>query len=711
MKTQTERLSILFKGLKRAHGVFEITGQKENGKYEGSAKTVKQPVNDDLWQQHVMGEKGLGIVPINEQNCCCWGCIDIDVYPAPFEDVQRKVTELGLPLILVESKSGGIHLFLFLEYNYTASSIQATLKKWAEMLGYGSCEVFPKQTHLKEGETGNWLNMPYFGGTRKMHGGYGLKYFLSMAEAMKQTKEDLERINITLLNHRDPMLDAPPCLQYYYEYGLDEGTRNDGAYSFAVLAKLARPDDYEATAKLMIEQAAPGLPEREVDAVIASVERSSGFYKCKSEPLCSQCDKKVCTTRKYGISRHRPQWVNLIKLRDGRYKPLPTIENLRTLMEHSGMSGRYNLINKRIYTEGVQALTGDEASALHADLISQCGLYGLQKSTVADFLDRICKQDAINPVVDWLDTLPDNNHSPVAKLVKHCGFTNPVWAEVAISRWFIQTVAAADHADRTPNKNARPEFTHVLILVGPQGTSKTSLFYQFLGENYGWFTSGQLLDLHNKDSIMQAVGNWVVELGEADATFKRSDISAIKAFLTKHTDEIRVPYGRASTFMQRRTSFCATVNEVEFLRDKTGNRRYWPLEIEKKISPLPEGLALQLWSWAWTQYRAGEQWWLTDDEEQLHKQAIQRFEDRSMEACLRDCYRFDSPSRVVEITLKKITMETGVHYNSSTRSALGILLSKLGIERNESKRTYFMPPRTTANLSFYNDEEDGLPMQ
>tara|TARA_R110002072_G_scaffold211501_2_gene369075 strand:+ start:637 stop:2271 length:1635 start_codon:yes stop_codon:yes gene_type:complete len=541
---------------------------------------------------------------------------------------------------------------------------------------------------------------------------YDLEHFLNMAEGMKQTKEDLERVTNALIANRNPIFDGPPCLARLYEEGLEEGTRNEGAYSFAVLAKMAQPEDYEDTAKNLIEHAAPTLPDQEVVSIIESVRRSDGFYKCKSEPLCSYCDKEVCVTRKYGISRHRPRWKNVIKTREGKCKPLPTIANLRALMEHSGMSGSYNLINKRIYTDGVHSLTGDEACALNAELISQCGLYGLQKGTVSDFLDRICKQDAINPVLDWLNTLPENNESPVAELVEHCRFTNSVWAEIAMSRWFIQTVAAADHAEQTPNKKARSEFPHVLIIAGPQGTSKTSLFYELLEENYAWFTSGQLLDLHNKDSVMQAVGNWVVELGEADATFKRSDISAIKAFLTKHIDEIRVPYGRASTFMQRRTSFCATVNEIEFLRDKTGNRRYWPLEIEEKIPPLPEALAQRMWSWAWTQYRAGEQWWLTDEEEQLHAQAIRRFEDRSIEACLRDCYQFHTSDRTIEITLKKITLEIGVHYNASTRSELGKLLVKLGVEVNKSKRTYMMPPRTTANLSFFKPDDDyELPMQ
>tara|TARA_R110002072_G_scaffold211501_2_gene369074 strand:+ start:51 stop:650 length:600 start_codon:yes stop_codon:yes gene_type:complete len=166
----TDRLGSLFKGLKRAHGVFEITGQKENGKYEGNVKTVQEPVTDVLWERHINGEQGLGVIPINEQDCCWWGCIDIDIYPAPYDEIQSKVIELGLPLIMVLSKSGGIHLFLFLRHNYAASLVQETLKIFAEALGYGGCEIFPKQVCLKPGETGNWLNMPYFGDTRKMYG-------------------------------------------------------------------------------------------------------------------------------------------------------------------------------------------------------------------------------------------------------------------------------------------------------------------------------------------------------------------------------------------------------------------------------------------------------------------------------------------------------------------------------------------------------------
>ena len=77
-----ERLKDIFKGLETAYGQTKKTSEiRANGKQEVKSFTIKQPVTEELWQQHINGvEPALGIVPINENNECKWGCIDIDQY-------------------------------------------------------------------------------------------------------------------------------------------------------------------------------------------------------------------------------------------------------------------------------------------------------------------------------------------------------------------------------------------------------------------------------------------------------------------------------------------------------------------------------------------------------------------------------------------------------------------------------------------------------
>ena len=157
----------IFEGLDRAHGVTKVTESISNGtKIKGKSFVKREPVTDELWQKHLEGTDSLGVIPINDENKCKWGCIDIDSY-AGFDHKQliNKIQNLNLPLIVFRSKSGGAHVFLFTSDYVSAKSMQDKLTQIKAVLGYGGSEVFPKQTQLKsKDDTGNFLNLPYFSG-------------------------------------------------------------------------------------------------------------------------------------------------------------------------------------------------------------------------------------------------------------------------------------------------------------------------------------------------------------------------------------------------------------------------------------------------------------------------------------------------------------------------------------------------------------------
>ena len=92
--------------------------------------------------------------------------------------------------------------------------------------------------------------------------------------------------------------------------------------------------------------------------------------------------------------------------------------------------------------------------------------------------------------------------------------------------------------------------------------------------------TGLELDPSDKDKVYQCIKYWVCELGELDSTFKR-DLAKLKAFITEQVDEFRRPYGLVPIKYPRKTSFYATVNNEEFLKDESGNRRYWVIPVEK----------------------------------------------------------------------------------------------------------------------------------
>ena len=133
------------------------------GKAEGKAFIKRQSITDDLWNEHLDGkDPALGVIPINEENMCKWGCIDVDEYNLDHLVIMRNIKGMGFPLVTFRSKSGGAHLFLFAKDFIPASLMQSKLKQMSIMLGYEGSEIFPKQTEIlvDRGDTGNFLNLP-----------------------------------------------------------------------------------------------------------------------------------------------------------------------------------------------------------------------------------------------------------------------------------------------------------------------------------------------------------------------------------------------------------------------------------------------------------------------------------------------------------------------------------------------------------------------
>ena len=219
----------LFAGLKLAYGCYRPNEDNGPGKQKGQYRVVSEEVTDErlleLWENHLKGEESLGIVPIQEDNTCVWGAIDIDTYPLKHDDlVERLVKRNKLPFIIGRSKSGGAHIYCFVKEPVAASVMQGKLKEIASALGYGTAEIFPKQTKLllEKGDRGNILNMPYFGGetsTRYCHDDKGiaildLKQFIKHAKSKKITKRELENLIPQDINkaEEDPDLKgAHPC--------------------------------------------------------------------------------------------------------------------------------------------------------------------------------------------------------------------------------------------------------------------------------------------------------------------------------------------------------------------------------------------------------------------------------------------------------------------------------------------------------------------
>ena len=326
MKNEPERFAQLFRGLNRAYGALDLTTKDARGKQKGKYKFVHEPRTIATYSSHLKGEASIGVVPINEDDACLWGALDIDQYPLDHGSIIKKLKVLEIPLVVCRSKSGGAHLYLFFKEFVEAEKVQRKLKEVAAEIGFGGCEVFPKQIKLvlERGDNGNFLNLPYFdheGGLRYAFNDDGtaatLGEFLDKAEASAITEDRLD----SLLEKAAPVVDerlkdGPPCLQALLRQGFPEGTRNNGLFNLGVYLRKAFPDDWE-TKILEYNQTImqPALDLKEVNVVADQIKKKDYQYKCADQPICNFCNKDLCRSRKHGVGggANTPTIANLRK--------------------------------------------------------------------------------------------------------------------------------------------------------------------------------------------------------------------------------------------------------------------------------------------------------------------------------------------------------------------------------------------------------------
>ncbi len=267
--------------------------------------------------------------------------------------------------------------------------------------------------------------------------------------------------------------------------------------------------------------------------------------------------------------------------------------------------------------------------------------YGVSDKFLMDALAVLAQANPLNPVIELLKATTWDSNDRIAELYRVLGITNDMQKRL-VQKWLHQAVALADNDKGDLNAD------FVLVLQGRQGIGKTN-FFRALAMRPEWFNGGAVIDMQNKDTIMQATNTWITEIGEFDETLKKKQ-AALKALITANFDIYRIPYARKAVNVERRTVFAATVNPAETIRDSTGSRRYVVIhvdDIDKAFlygNMTPEWVALlwrQVYETLYLPNRKG--YFLTDEERAYIEQENEAYTVMlDGESELRDCLQWET---------------------------------------------------------------------
>jgi len=283
----------------------------------------------------------------------------------------------------------------------------------------------------------------------------------------------------------------------------------------------------------------------------------------------------------------------------------------------------YDVILKKLFITGFNMKDDNSPIKLRSKVRGEAVRTGLCRSIIEDYYEGCLMDKEKNPLLKSLKKPKWDGKDHLQQLANTITVRgNNAYKEECLKLWLIQCIAAIDGAENTPRKDAKAKYETILVMQSDQGFGKTTFFHDLLPRGLQkYFLSGATLRTGDKDSLMTVLSHAIVELGELDATFKKSDIAEIKSFTSKTEDNLRPPYGRDILTKKRRTSFCATVNSTEFLNDVTGARRFAVMAVKSINNTLLSKINIkQLWAQLWHLYIKGAKWWFERDSKWIKTQ-------------------------------------------------------------------------------------------
>ena len=347
--------------------------------------------------------------------------------------------------------------------------------------------------------------------------------------------------------------------------------------------------------------------------------------------------------------------INLQTTQQGAIKQ--TIDNIRIILDNDPLlKGRFAL-NKfagRGEVLGPLPWEADGKRRLWSDTDSN-GLYWYlekryditKRGNIDAALDIHASTHAFNDVQDYIDGLVwDGVPRLDTVFIDYLGAEDNEYNRAVCRKSFTAAIARA--------MEPGCKYDNMLILCGRQGLGKSTLLDKM---SRGWFNDS-IRTFEGKEASELLQGVWLVEVAELDA-FRRTDVARIKQFLSLRADRYRAAYGRNVKELPRCCAFFGTCNQMDFLQDMTGNRRFWPVDVGVQPTTkdvwhnLPNEVINQLWAEAKARWLMGEQLYLTGE---IEKQA-QEMQEQHREASPKEGLIIDFVAQEIPADWQKWTID------------------------------------------------------
>lgn len=220
---------------------------------------------------------------------------------------------------------------------------------------------------------------------------------------------------------------------------------------------------------------------------------------------------------------------------------------------------------------------------------------------------EITRKNTFHPIKEYLEAQTWDGSARVETFfIDYLGAEDTPYIRAVTKKWLVAAVK------RIYEPGCK--FDYMPVLVGPQGVGKSSTIATLARD---WF-SDSLKSFDNKEAGEHLQNSWIFEFGEL-AAMRKGAVEEIKAFITKQTDSYRMAYDRVVSEFPRKCVFIGTTNTQDFLRDQTGNRRFWPITVDPDkrkyttSTDLTSHLVGQIWAEAMELYHRGEKLYLDEE--------------------------------------------------------------------------------------------------